>query len=68
MREEREDDPMQPTTAPSLDFTNSEVDLLPNAYAWDEDELDEVFDTYVKLGNEVIGRYRGITATVYTKV
>ena len=58
---------MQPTTAPSLDFTDSDIQLFPEIYAWDEDELDEIFDSYVKLGDEVIGRYRGSTATLYTK-
>ncbi len=35
---------MQPTIAPSFDFTNSEVHNLPHIYAWDEDEFDEIFD------------------------
>lgn len=58
---------MQATTAPSLDFTGSEVQLFPDIYAWDEEEFDEIFDSYIKFGDEVIGRYRGDTATLYTK-
>ncbi len=58
---------MQPTTAPVFDFTNSEVHNLPHIYAWDEDEFDEIFDSYTKLGDEVIGRYKGVTTTLYTK-
>lgn len=63
----KDDQIMQPTTAPALDFTDSKVQAFPDIYAWDEDEFDELFDSYTKLGDEVIGRYRGITTTLYTK-
>ncbi len=58
---------MQPTQAPALDFKDSVVQHYPYIYAWDEDEFDEIFDSYIKLGDEVIGRYRGCKTTLYTK-
>lgn len=55
------------TNTPSLDFIDSDVQLFPEIYAWDKDEFDEIFETYTILGDEVIGRYRGITTTLYIK-
>lgn len=42
--------------------------LCPDGYPYDRDELDALFCSYVILGDEVIGMFKGVhRAILYTK-
>ena len=64
----KDNQPMQPTTASTLDFTNSEVQVCPDEYFMYEGELKYCMQSYVKVGDEVIGRFKNTTCTLYTKL
>ncbi len=44
------------------------MNLAPDIYAWDESEIDQVFYSYVRIGDEVIGLVKGKKpGIIYTK-
>lgn len=60
MKEEREPEEgsIMPEQTKKVD-NSDQVLLAPEAYIYSPDELDQMFTSYVILGEEVIGRLRG---------
>lgn len=44
------------------------IGLYPDAYAWEEDELEEIYISYVRIGDELLGFLRDGSGCTYTKV